>query len=126
MKVSKNALQYFYPWGKDADYHIIGKEEVTRTVSHKIPLTTGFYEQHFPKYLKGFEGCYNRHTDVYGRRAINRWTIKPEYIDDRPHYSISVTYTEYEVEFTEKGKKEIERRYNIHKRNLEKYARLMG
>lgn len=123
-KVTNKVLQYFGP----RYFNIIGREVITRTVFHKIPYETGYYNGEFPKYLAGFEHYYEeRHRENWWSSGhTSYWHIKPEYEDNRPQYSISVTYVECEVEFTEKGKKEIERRYNIHKRNLEKYARLMG
>lgn len=124
MKVKYSILKTF----GNRDYTIINEEEITKNISHNIPVTTGYYGCfHFPSYLKGFEDYYNKKVENWGSHiTICGWRLKPEYLENRPQYTISVTYTLYDVEFTKKGKDKIKRRYNIHKHNLEKYANLMG
>lgn len=128
MKVKYSILKNLGAWfNHDLYYTVIGKEEITKNISRNIPITTGFGCSCFPSYLKGFEDYYNKEKQTWGSRiTICGWRLKSEYLKNRPQYTISVTYTLYDVEFTKTGKDEIKRRYDIHKRNLEKYASLMG
>jgi len=123
MKVTNGEIRSLCKWGKNTDYRVVGVESVTKTVSHEIPLTTGVIGRGFPIYLFGFEKYY---TDTNRYKNGGYWILKSEYIENRPRYSITVTYNVLDVEFTKHGKEEIARRYNLHKRNMEKYARLMG
>ena len=123
MKVTNREIKSLCNWGKYVDYRVVGVESVTKTVSHEIPLTTGVIGTGFPIYLFDFKDYY-MNTNKYRRGGY--WILKSEYIENRPRYSITVTYNVLDVEFTEHGKEEIARRYNLHKRNMEKYARLMG
>lgn len=97
----------------------------TKVVTKPIPLETGYGDEYdedgFPLYLKEFKKYYEKSRSYYW----NPWKLQKEYIDNRPTYTIKVSYKTYDVEFNDFGKKEIERRYNIHKRNMEKYAKLM-
>lgn len=127
MKVKYSILKTLDGFNCPPSYTVISKEEVTKNISHNIPITTGFCCSRIPSYLKGFEDYYNEEVQTWGSHTtIRGWRLKPEYLENRPQYTISITYTLYDVEFTKKGKDEIKRRYNIHKRNLEKYASLMG
>lgn len=115
-------------WGRyDAHYWVNSRTEVTKEVRHKIPYEPGWFTNKFPKYLAGFEDCYEMryHTD-WGKGSRPYWHLKPEYEDNRPLYTIKITYTELDITLTDEGREEVQRRYEIHKRNLEKYARLLG
>ena len=125
MKVTHNQVKYLKSWS-DTYFITKGTEEKTITVQHKIPRVTGVFENHFPNYLQGFEQYY----DLVPMRAYlsvhNRWVIKPEYEENRPLYSISTTIEILDIELTEEGKKEVQRRYELHKRNMEKYESLLN
>lgn len=106
-------------------YNIISREMVTKTITKPVPMTTGWgcSENEFPEYLKGCEQFYSyNHISRYSAD----WELKPEYRENRPTYSVEISYELVEVEFTPEGEKEIKRRYNIHKRLMERYGRLMG
>ena len=106
-------------------YDVISTEKVTKTITKRVPYTTGYYgdydENGFPKYLKGCEEFYLKPNHKW-----EPWRLKPEYETNRPTYSTTITYEVLEIKLTAEGKKEVERRYNIHKRNMEKYAKLLG
>ena len=120
MKVTFTTVQYL--WSQH--YHIISEERVTEEFTKLCPKTTGWnWDTDFPKYLAGCEKYYQPRTEKYG---ANQWELKPEYRENRPTYKITITYTLYDVELTANGKREATRRYNIHKRNMEKYAKLLG
>lgn len=109
-------------------FTVINREEVEKVVSHKIPHETGYYNGEFPKYLAGFEHCYEeRHRkNWFYSGHTPYWRLKPEYEDNRPLYTIKITYTELDITLTDEGREEVQRRYEIHKRNAEKYHRLLG
>ena len=109
---------------KYTDYKVLGTMKVTKTVHHKIPDCTGRYTKGLPNYLKGFEDYYDERTSF----GFTYYGIRKEYEDKskRPEYEIEVTYELLDIELTEKGKKECERRLNIHKKNMERYALLLG
>lgn len=106
-------------------YDVIRTEKVTKTFTKPVPYTAGWAcncdEDGFPKYLAGCKDYYNHPTHKW-----QPFQLKPEYEDNRPTYSITITYEVLDIELTEEGRKEVERRYNIHKRNMEKYAKLLG
>ena len=105
-------------------YDVISTEKVTKTFQKLVPWTTmgnNCDEDGFPLYLAGCKEFYNKPTHRWGA-----WTLKNEYAENRPTYFITITYEAYEIELTPEGKKEVERRYKIHKRNMEKYAKLLG
>lgn len=103
-------------------YTIVATEKKTATVKRPLPYRTGWDRTHFPNYLAGFENYYECKT-FYGG-AI--WALKLEYWKNRPTYTQTIEFDLLDVEFTEEGKKEIQRRYELHKRNMEKYARLLS
>ena len=103
------------------DYVIVNRETVTKTVHHKIPTTVGAFTTHFPEYLKGFEKYYNLNYSEWGGTLYDS-DIKPEYMFNRPEYSYEVTYEVLDIELTEVGKKKVQFRYDLHKRNMEKYG----
>lgn len=113
---------------KYTDYKVLSSMKVTKTVRHKIPKDSSRRDNKggLPDYLKGFEDYYDEWRWCDGRYRY--YTIKREYIDKalRPEYEIEVTYELLDIELTEKGKKECERRLNIHKKNMERYALLLG
>ena len=106
------------------DYIVLGSEKVSKIIHQTIPECTGNRLSGFPNYLKGFEDYYEKRT-YFGFTYYN---IKKEYEDKskRPMYELEITYNLLDIELTERGKKECERRFNIHKRNMEKYAYLLG
>ena len=129
MKTSHTQLNGFYnttnpEYIKFNDYEIIGREMVTKIISHPLPLVTGggYYSNGFPKYLQGFENYYN-HIQT---RWTDRYELKEEYAENRPIYTYTVTYEEIDVEFTKKGKEKITKRIAFHKKGLAKYHRLLG
>ena len=123
MKTTKSVLKSFCNYSKDyKNYEIIDSEKVTRTVTHKIPFeTTAFYAGE-KSYLSGFEAYYEK-IDHYPFSP--HWRLRSEYVKNRPTYSIEITYNLLTVEFTEQGKERIKYRYELHRRNMEKYAKLM-
>ena len=116
LQVTARTLRSFNVWGCPY-YNLIDTKTVTKTVERSIPTCTEDNKK-FPTYLTGFAHCYNRGAYVF--------TLKPEYQNNRPKYSITVSYEVYTIEFTDIGRKEIARRYKIHKRNMDRYAKLMG
>lgn len=127
MKVTRKTLRTLIkesPYTDYAHYRILAEEKVTKEVQHPIPYKCSTYgTQDLPEYLKGFEKCYEM---GYHSKYTTHWTLKPEYKENRPKYTYKVTYTVYDIELTEEGQKEIDRRYNIYLRLTEKYARLLG
>lgn len=128
MKVSYSQIKYLgclRVAGHSCDaYKVISHEPVIKMISKPVPYTTGLScncdEDGFPLYLAGYKEFYNKLPHRWG------WTLKNEYAENRPAYSITITYEAYEIELTAEGKAEVERRYKIHKRNMEKYAKLLG
>lgn len=121
MKCTYSQIQYLYC---DA-YKVISREPVIKMISKPVPHTAGWScncdEDGFPLYLAECKNYYNR--------PAHKWQpfqLKPEYEDNRPTYSVRIAYEVLDIELTAKGKKEVERRYKIHKRNMEKYAKLLG
>lgn len=76
----------------------------------------------FPNYLRGCESYYKEHKIGINSRY---WVLKDKYRENRPTYDWNITYTVYDIELTDEGKEEVERRYYMHLRNMEKYLRLM-
>lgn len=107
----------------EGHYRVLEEETVTKEVQHPIPYCSVCNGTGFPEYLKGFEKCYSR---GYHSPYSTEWILKPEYKENRPKYTYKVTYTLYDIELTEMGHEEIERRYNMYLRLTEKYARLLG
>ena len=100
-------------------YEIVSEEKVTKVVTKHIPEMPGFFGGGFPQYLKGFEEYYKHYH--------SGWVLLPQYLDkvNRPCYTLEVLYTLYDVEFTSKGKELIQKRYDMHKHAMEKYAKLL-
>ena len=96
-------------------------EEVTKTVTPPVPYRT-YIGHHFPNYLRGCESYYKEHKIGINSRY---WVLKDKYRENRPTYDWNITYTVYDIELTVEGKEEVERRYYMHLRNMEKYLRLM-
>lgn len=127
MKVKKSELKSLVEgiYRFKGDYIVVGTEEVKKIVHHPIPIITRIQDgkADFPNYLKGFEDYYN----VKNILGATYYLLKDEYEDDnRPEYEIEVTSQIVDIRLTERGRKECERRFNIHKKNMEKYARLLG
>ena len=104
------------------DYRIVNKHEVTTTVTHPIPYSTGYTtyrtkEAVIPDYLKGFEKYYD--IERYGMR------LKPEYCSNRPTYTIDVKHTLYDVEMTKLGKEYVQKRANYYQRMAQEYTRFL-
>jgi hypothetical protein len=105
------------------DYKIIDKHEVTTTVTHPIPYTTGCVtygrnpKSILPDYLKGFEQYYDA-----GRYSMR---IKPEYRYNRPKYTIEVKHTLYDVELTKLGMEYVQERISHYQRLAQGFARFL-
>lgn len=117
--------RYLYNWSypnysdlSDCDdYTIIAERSVTKIVTPRLPFTS--YSKCVEKgYLKDYAQFYNRNGIYY--------TLKDEYKDNRPTYSIEVTFKRYDIELTKQGMKKARSRYESHKRNMEAYAQLLG
>lgn len=106
------------------NYVVMEKETITKAKQCKIPYET--WSNKFPKYLKGFEQYYDKVTVKNYWGVEEYWKLKDEYKENRPMYSIVLTYDLLTIELTEEGKTEVKRRYEMHKRNMEKYASLLG
>lgn len=110
-------------WG---NYQIIilSRREETKTVYIKLPFYAGKLsdDSSFPKYLEGYEKCYRKSGGEW-----NDWVLTEEAKKFRDLIKVpfEVKINIYDVKITEEGKAEIQRRYNIHKRNMEKYAKLL-
>ncbi len=126
MKVKKSELKSLVEgiYRFKGDYIVVGTENFTKTIHHPIPGVTRRRDgkDGLPDYLKGFENYY-RTSDYFG---MIYYCIKDEYKENRPEYEIEVTSQIVDIRLTEIGRKECERRFNIHKKNMEKYARLLG
>lgn len=127
MKVSKKVLDSLreeIKWGNHVlgDYRILRKEKVTKEVHHPIPYRS-YSDVGFAEYLRGFEEYY---TMGYQTKYTTEWILKPEFRKNRPNYAYTVTYTEYDIELTEDGRATVEGRYKMHRRLMERYARLLG
>ena len=135
MKVTKSILnrisRYTYKNGDwvPACYVILSEEKVTKTITSKIPFTTGYFQKFdendsrmFPAYLHGFEEYY----EPNGWDRIFR--LKKEYRDkdSRPSYTMDISYTLYDIELTDEGREIVEERYKMYKRCMERYAKMMG
>jgi hypothetical protein len=105
------------------DYKIINKHEVTTTVTHPIPHSTGYVtygrnpKSILPDYLKGFEQYYDA-----GRYSMR---IKPEYRYNRPKYTIEVKHTLYDVELTKLGMEYVQERISHYQRLAQGFARFL-
>ena len=104
------------------DYRIVNKHEVTTTVTHPIPYSTGYVGWNhskpvLPDYLKGFERYYDA-----GRYSLR---IKPEYRYNRPSYTIDVKHTLYDVELTNVGMERVQERVNYYQRLAKEFARFL-
>lgn len=127
MKIRKSELKSLVEgiYKFKGDYIVMGTENVTKIVHHPIPKITRKQDGKagFPNYLKGFEDYYNV-RDILG---ATYYLLKDEYDDEnRPEYEIEVTSQIVDIRLTKRGREECERRFNIHKKNMEKYARLLG
>ncbi len=109
-------------WG---NYQIIilSRREETKTIYIKLPFHAGKISDYsFPKYLEGYEKCYRKSEGKW-----NNWVLTEEAKKFRDLIKVpfEIKVNIYDVKITEEGKAEIQRRYNIHKRNMEKYAKLL-
>lgn len=118
MKVTMKSIKYL---SYNYHFNVISVEKTSKTVTNPIPYETGWELGYFPNYLRGYESYYEENRR-YGHRL---WKLKDEYEENRPTYNWNVAYTVYDIELTNKGKEEVERRYYMHLRNMEKYLRLM-
>lgn len=119
MKVTKRTLKSF-AWvniHNSENYNILSEEVVEKEVSHKIPIECGYWINGFPKYLKGFEDYYREVDSCYCCYRIK----DPE---NRPNYTIKISYTLYDVEFTEKGKEIINERLKMYEKSYNRYKKL--
>ena len=106
------------------DYKIVNQHEVTTTVTHSIPYSTGYVtygrdpKPVLPDYLKGFKQYYEA-----GRYSLR---IKPEYRYHRPKYTIEVKHTLYDVEMTQLGMEHVQERLSYYQRLAQEYARFLN
>ena len=117
MKVTKKFIKSF----KQYNFEILGQTEVHKTIKHYIPYSTEWNIKTggFPSYLAGFESYYEYES------IHNKWKLKEEYLNNRPKYSVEITYFEYEVKLNEDVKKEIKRRYEYYSKIANKYEKLL-
>ena len=126
IKTTYSKIKTLNHYNGPVNYVVMEKETVTKVKQCKIPYET-WYHTEFPKYLKGFEQYYNKVVEKNFWGGVGEyWKLKDEYKENRPMYSIVLTYDLLTIELTEEGKTEVERRYEMHKRNMEKYASLLG
>lgn len=120
MKVTKKFLDSY----GHHNFKIVEKTQVCKTIECYIPYETGWNntEEGFPSYLAGFESYYEPTIIYYWG---NCWKLKEKYLDSRPKYSVEITYFEYEVEMSEKVKKEIKKRYERFFKLANKYEKLL-
>lgn len=121
--VSKKNVQYLKHsrWEKYNDYNVVATHEVKKTVTHPLPFSTcAFSFGRDGGYLKGFASYY--HQDEY--RSATLW-LNNEYREHRPNYTIEIVYNLYDIELTERGLKKVHDRYELHRRNAERYAALL-
>lgn len=119
--VSKKNVQYLVHsrWEECNDYSIVATHEIKKTVTHPIPFSTDAFR--FGRdggYLKDFANYYN--PDTYFSAML-----KNEYRENRPNYTIEIVYNLYDIELTERGAKKVRDRYELHRRNAERYAALL-
>jgi len=98
-------------------YNIVSQETVTETVDREIPKRAG-KDGIFPEYLAGFENCYTLNGATY--------TLNSEFEENRPTYTVEITYERFNVEFTEDGEAEIARLCTLHTKAAEWFRALMG
>lgn len=102
------------------DFNIIDERLVTKTVIHRLPLFPCAHCLEKGGYLENYAQYY----DLSEYRFDGK--LKEEYRNERPTYSIEVTFKRYDIELTKKGEDFARSRYESHKRNLETYAHLLG
>ena len=121
-----NIKSLYYGDFRGSYIKVNGREEKSITVTHKLPYTTGRGCSELPSYLKGFEKYYNFIPYNSGWSYPRfMWILKEGYRENRPTYTFETTVEIFDVDFTENGKAELKRRYEMYKRNMEKYARLL-
>lgn len=121
--VSGKTLKYLDTWENprfkdDNDYNIVATHEIIKTITRPIPICTiAFRDNADGGYLKGFADYYR-----------NGWfdaILKDEYRDNRPNYTITISYNLYDIELTEKGMKKVVNRCERYRRLAERYATLL-
>lgn len=124
MKVTRSQIKTLSYWGSQTEmYKVLDSETQVITVHHKIPQQTAANHGKISTYLKGYEKYYDLKKLRYN---IEGFVLKEEYYNNRPEYTYTTTCYVYDIELTDEGRKEVSRRYEIHKRNMEKYARMLG
>lgn len=121
MIVKSSQVKYLNAYGYD--YYATSVEKVTRTITKPLPVITGWVKSVFPKYLKGYEQYYERVDNLYPY-----WKLKPEYCvhgENRPCYTIEVTYDVIDITLTERGRKTVQNRMEKHNRLAKQYALLL-
>lgn len=121
--VSGKTLKYLYTWKNPLyqdsnDYNIVGRHEVIKTITRPIPTyTSAFVDNKDGGYLRGFAEYYR---EVWGGSIL-----KDEYRENRPNYTVAISYELYDIELTERGLKKVIDRYEQHRRIAERYATLL-
>lgn len=119
MRVTKKFLKSYNRY----NFEITEQIEVRKTIECYIPQFTGWSATvgEFPSYLNGFESYYERENES----IYSKWKLKEEYLNNRPKYSVEITYFEYEVKLNEDVKKEIKRRHEYYSKIANKYEKLL-
>ena len=124
IKTSAHGLRYLHNWAIGNpdynDYRIINRETVKRTVTRPLPFRTNALDE--GEYLHDYAQYYREVPHHYG------YILRDEYYRDegRPTYEIEISYELLEVELTERGMTKARKRYDFHKRNADRYAKLLG
>ena len=121
MRVKSSQVKYLCAYG--VDYRVTSVEKVTRTITKPLPVITGWGPSKFPKYLKGYEQYYNCVDNYYPY-----WKLKPEYCvhgENRPCYTIEVTYDVIDITLTEGGREKVQNRMERHNKLAKQYALLL-
>ena len=93
-------------------------KEITRPLPIR-PLDTSFDEE---GYLRDYRQFYD--FELWsGKEWVKE--LKKEYRENRPTYTIIVTYKQIDGYFTEKGKQTIAERYNKYLKLLNRYEKIM-
>ena len=122
IKTTWTKLRGLYDMPYCKDYNVVGRETVTRTIKARLPMSTCAARE--GGYLEAYQDYYNESAWARYNPYSYRY-LKSEYVDNRPTYDVEVTYDLLEVELTPRGRAKAQQRYEMHKRNMERYAKLL-